>query len=96
GDVMPDIDISKLNVEQLNAVVNEALRLKRERMEGVPTHDVEVVKLAQAITILGKKLGIDPTKVITAIGRNLKPEIQFRAYAPKDPNAPKKPRKSRK
>lgn len=92
---MPALDLTKLTVDQLNAVVNEALRLKRERADGVPTTDPEVVKMAAALMAMSEKLKVDVAKIVVAVGRNLQPAVQFRAYAPLDPNAPKKTRKKK-
>jgi len=92
---MAELDLSKLSAEELTSVINEAFKLKREKTEGVPTNDAVVIKMANDITTLAKKLGIDPSKVVTAIGRNLKPQLSFRAYTPKDPSAPRKPRQKR-
>lgn len=89
---MADARLKNLSVEELNALIAEASRIKKELVEGVPTNSQPVIKMAHEIDDLAAQLKVDPAKVVTAIGRMLKVPVQFRAYAPVDPNKPRKPR----
>jgi hypothetical protein len=73
-----------LSAEQRRMLIAELNKLNKQDADGVPRDDANVIRIATEVATIAKELKVDAAKVIAAIGSNLSPELQFRAYKPKE------------
>jgi hypothetical protein len=91
---MPTYKFDDLSAEQRKTLIAELTKLNKQDADGVPRGDANIIRIAAEITRIAKELKVDAAKVVTAIGSNLSPALQFRAYKPKEVS--KQPRATRK
>lgn len=89
------LDLRTFTAEQLNALIADATRIKREQKKGIPPSTPQVVKAAGVLTELAKTMNVDPSKLVVAIGQHFTPPVQFRVFQPREPGAPKKVKKKK-
>jgi hypothetical protein len=74
----------ELSADQRKALIAELNKLNKQDADGVPRDDANIIRIAAEVATMAKELNVDAAKVVAAIGRNLSPELQFRAYKPKE------------